>query len=114
MASVAEVSRLLDMTERRVQQLVSEGIIPRPTGKGDYAAGACVVAYIRYLRKQAQGQGGVSLTDERTRLAKEQADKLAIENKILRNEVVEIEIAAEVFGDAVEVLRNKILGLGDR
>ncbi|MDR0703186.1 MAG: hypothetical protein LBF61_12465 [Azoarcus sp.] len=35
-ASVETIAKLLDMTPRRVQQLATEGVVPKPEKKGQY------------------------------------------------------------------------------
>lgn len=99
MANVEAVAKLCDMTPRRVQQLVKEGVLPR-SSRGDYDAAVCVVSYIRYLKKLIDGQGGGSFTDQRTRLAKEQADKQEMENAVRRGELL-------VADEVVEAYRNE-------
>lgn len=51
------------------------------------------------------------LEDERARLAKEQADKLELENAITRGEHVHIEVIAKVLEEIVAAIRPKLLGL---
>src|SRR5690554_4944951 len=47
------VSRLLNLTERRLQQLAREGIIPK-AAHGKYPLVQCVQGYIRYLQQLAR------------------------------------------------------------
>ena len=63
------LSQLLDMGVRNVQLLAASGVIPKPI-EGKYDLVACVVGYIRHLRKIGQGQGSASLIDERAELTK--------------------------------------------
>jgi len=49
-ASPNAIAKLLDMTPRRVQQLVKEGILPKPIARGQYEIIPCVVAYIKHLK----------------------------------------------------------------
>lgn len=58
------------------------------------------VAYIRHLREQAAGRaatGDLSLATERARLAKEQADKVAMQNAVTRNELAPVILIEEVL-----------------
>jgi hypothetical protein len=67
------LAQLLDMSERRVQQLATQGVIPKPEDR-QYDLVASVKGYVHYLRKQIQGGGEASLVDERAsheRLKKE-------------------------------------------
>jgi hypothetical protein len=51
---VAVIARFLNLTERRVQQLARDGIIPKPE-KGKYDLVGCVQGYIGYLITQPSG-----------------------------------------------------------
>lgn len=55
--SLSTLSFLLDLTERRVQQLAREGIVVRKKA-GCYDLIASIQGYIRYLRTQAQKKVG--------------------------------------------------------
>lgn len=55
--SVHALARLLRISERRVQQLVREGTLPRPDARGQYNAAACVHAYIGFLQFAARRPG---------------------------------------------------------
>ena len=69
--SVGTIAKLLDKTERRVQQLVIEGIIPRHS-RGCYALVPAVNGYLKYLRDGAipSGEDG----NQKRRLLKARAD----------------------------------------
>lgn len=110
---VAAVAQLLKLTERRVQQLVRDDILPRPV-KGLYEPVACVHAYIDYLKKQISGAGEISLTDERTRLTKFQADLAEIELAKARGELVQSKRAMTAWGEVVQALRQKLLAIPTR
>ena len=87
---IAVIARLLDLTERRVQQLTREGVIPR-TERGRYELVPAVRGYIRYLRDRSVGRDGATIPDiaaERARLTREQADRAAMENAKARGELV--------------------------
>lgn len=110
MAKLNETAKLLDVTPRRVQQLASDGIIPKPE-QGEYDLAKCVISYIRYIRRLAQGSGDLSLTDERTRLAKEQADRAERENLLARGDLVPVGIVAGIFEKVFSALRAKIVSI---
>lgn len=64
--NVQEISKILDMSPRRVQQLAKAGIIPR-SRRGNYDFVPSIQAYIRYLRAElAMYSGGANhgLTEE--------------------------------------------------
>jgi len=49
---VGTIAVLLDLTERRVQQLAGEGVIPR-NSHGRYEIGLAVRGYVKYLRERS-------------------------------------------------------------
>ena len=110
MATLGETAKLLDVTPRRVQQLASDGIVPKAE-RGDYDLAKCTIAYIRYLRRLAHGSGDLSLTDERTRLAKEQADKIERENLIERGELVPVGIVVGILEKIFVAFRARIISI---
>jgi terminase small subunit / prophage DNA-packing protein len=61
------------------------------------------VAYIRRLREQAAGrysEGPLDLVNERARLAKEQADRLEMQNAVTRKEMAPVIIIEHVLARA--------------
>jgi hypothetical protein len=50
--SIAVIAKLLDLSERRIQQLGREGVIPKPE-RGQYDLVGAVRGYVNYLREQA-------------------------------------------------------------
>lgn len=70
------------------------------------------VAYIRELREQAAGRaavGDLDLATERARLAKEQADKVAMQNAVTRGELAPVVLIEEVLTKAAA----KVAGVFD-
>ena len=57
--SVHEVAYFLDMTPRRIQQLVVDEVLPR-VAPGRYDLQACVVSYVRYMREQVAVYSGMN------------------------------------------------------
>jgi phage terminase Nu1 subunit (DNA packaging protein) len=110
---VNAIATLLKLSERRVQQLVKDSILPRPV-KGMYDPIACVHAYIDYLKKLAAGNGELSLTDERTRLTKYQADLAEIELRKAHGELIGTKKAMQLWGEVVTSTRQRLLGLPTR
>ncbi len=110
---VQAIARLLKLSERRVQQLVKDGILPRPV-KGEYDAINCVHAYIDYLKKLISGSGELSLTDERTRLTKYQADLAELDLRRAHGEVIGTEDAMRIWSEVVMAVRQRLLALPTR
>lgn len=89
MTTQADVAAHLDLTDRRIRELIDRGILPT-AARGEYDLEACRIAYIRWLREVAAGRkdedDDSSLSAERARLAAEQADNIALKNETLRRE----------------------------
>lgn len=109
--SVAELAELFDLTPRRVQQLVNEGVIPKPKTRGEYELTACVKGYINSLKQQIDGSGNSTLASERTRLAKAQADKTEMDNAVRSGELIEISEVTDTMSTLISASRAKILTL---
>lgn len=83
MISLAQASRLLGLTDRRVQQLAKEGYIPKPS-RGMYPLVGAVQGYIRFLRDEArkgsQAENGLKATRQaeiEMRMAEKRRDLVA-------------------------------------
>ena len=115
-ASVA-VAQALNITSRRVEQLVKEGM-PR-AGRGRYDLGACLLWYVRYLQKALEarsprtntGAGGDAsdFGDAKLRSARADAHLKELELSRQRGEVVEVEAAARLWDEAVTGMRAKLV-----
>lgn len=109
---VASLARLFNLTERRLQQMAREGIIPKPE-KGKYDLIGCTRAYIKYLQERATGRD-IEPQDaylERARLLKAQADKTELEVKNLNGEVVPSEQVELLWSGLVASFRLRMLAM---
>ena len=79
----SELARILDLSERRVTDLVHLGKIPRPNGAG-YDLPACVRGYVKFLRSKE-----ASLTDERARLTSAQATLAELKLRVQEGDLLE-------------------------
>jgi phage terminase Nu1 subunit (DNA packaging protein) len=95
----AEIADHLDVSDRRVRELAVEwGIDSKSISLAEWR-----VRYIRHLREQAAGratEGDLDLATERARLAKEQADKIGMQNAITRRELAPSYLLEEVLAAA--------------
>ncbi|WP_374349184.1 hypothetical protein [Chitinimonas sp.] len=98
--SVDTLGKLLDLTPRRIQQLVKEGVLPRPIERGQYEVVACVRTYVRHLSTLRYAESD-DLQAQRTRLVKAQADRAERENAIAAGNLIDVAIAAQVISDAL-------------
>jgi phage terminase Nu1 subunit (DNA packaging protein) len=110
---VSVISKLLDLTPRRVQILANEGVIPRAE-KGRYELVPAVRGYIRYLRDRAIGADALpdeSARASRARLIKAQAEAQEMENAKVRGELLPREPLEQALGAVFGVVRNRILAI---
>ena len=89
MQPLAVIARLLDLSERRVQQLSREGVIPKAE-RGRYDLVGAVRGYVAYLRDLAvKAQAGApDFGVERARLIKAKADLAEMEADGRRGELL--------------------------
>jgi phage terminase Nu1 subunit (DNA packaging protein) len=111
--NVDAIAKALNLTTRRVHQLKAEGL---PTvGRGQYELGPCMAWYIRYLQAALEKRGPninpdtPDLLAEKTRLAREQGDKIALENAIKRQQLVYAEDVQQIWSDHISHAKSKIL-----
>jgi phage terminase Nu1 subunit (DNA packaging protein) len=102
--STDQLADLLGLTANRVNVLVRQGHIPR-VSKGRFDRREAVRGYCEHIRKQASGRGAANpeLTEQKTRLAREQADKAEMQNAIARHELIP---AADVEREWSAILRD--------
>lgn len=106
-----ELADVLDISDRRIQQLTSEGVFERQ-GRGQYKLAECVQAYCRYqvdLMRQKSSVG--KLEEEQARLTKYKADIAAIDLEIKRNEVIPADIVGSVWQQVIAAARTRLLAL---
>lgn len=77
---VGTIAKLLMLSERRVQQLTAEGVIPKAE-RGRYELAPAVQGYIKYLQERSLSseKSPVDYHVEKARLTKAQADLAEIE-----------------------------------
>ena len=111
---VTTIAKLLDLTDRRVQQLANDGVIPRAE-RGRYDLIATVQGYVRFLRERAFG--AVANTDahtEKTRLTAAQASIAEMTEMEMRGELVRAgDVRREIY-TASRQIRNTMLTMPDR
>jgi phage terminase Nu1 subunit (DNA packaging protein) len=109
---VAVIARFLNLTDRRVQQLARDGIIPKPE-KGKYDLVGCVQGYVRYLQERAFGRDCLPRDThiERARLIRAQADKTELEVEALRGNLITIEAVEMDWLTMVMNCRAKLLSI---
>jgi phage terminase Nu1 subunit (DNA packaging protein) len=116
--SVTVISRLLMITDRRVQQLAKDGIIPKGENRR-YNLEEVVQAYIQYLQGKNVGRGleddnAIDFHTEKARLTKVQADKAELEYKQACGELVRAEDVSKNWYDMINDCKNRLLSVPSR
>ena len=94
--SAEKMARFIDVTPRRLRQLVSEGVCPK-VGRGRYSPIAVNLAYIRYLRDRVQSP---ELSDSEFFNAK--LDKIRSEHEMIKTQTKLLDSKlAEQNGDLI-------------
>ncbi len=109
------IANLWNLTERRIQQLAKDGIIPK-ADRGKYDLVACTRAYISYLRDRAEGSAGdgASYHEHRSSLTAAKAEREALGLAKLKGEVLPFEDVQLVINEMMAVLTSSMDGLGGR
>lgn len=112
--SVTGLSEAMNLTPRRVQQLVQEGM---PKGKrGEYVLEDCLKWYIRYLQAKVvsgRPEGGEQLSgQDRLHNAKAEREEYALAAD--RKEMVHISEVERTWADLVTPARQELLALEPR
>jgi len=108
------ISKLLMLTDRRVQQLVKEGHLPRAE-RGRYELVPVVQAYIRYLRDRSiSGDASGGEADDKRRLAKAKADIAEFEAQRLSEELVPVDEVEKTWSDIMSRVRARSLSVASK
>ena len=112
--SIETISKLLMLSERRCQQLVNDGVIPKKE-RGKYELVQSVQGYVKFLRERAFG--GVANTDqhgEKTRLITAQANIAEMNDAELRGDLVRVDEIRRAIFTAARGVRNSLQTVADR
>jgi phage terminase Nu1 subunit (DNA packaging protein) len=112
---IGVIAKLLDLSERRVQQLSREGVIPKAE-RGQYDLIGSVRGYVRYLRDQAlKAQAGApDYAAERARFIRARADLSEMEAEEKRRSLIAAEQIEAAWIAVLALLRTRLLALPDR
>lgn len=109
---LATVAKLLDLTERRVNQLAKSGVLPK-AARGRYELVPVVRAYIHYLRQKTVNNdvGADDYAKHRARLTKAKADMAEMEKDQMANQLIPANDVQDAWEVMVSNMRNKMLSL---
>jgi len=114
MATQKDIAEHLDLSTKRVSELIRDGILPSKRGRSPLNIAVCRFAYISYLRKLGgynKKTGTADIAEEKTRLTKAQADKAELEVSSLEGELIPAKLVQDTWTDLVASIRAKLLGL---
>jgi len=112
--TAAELGEWLGLTANRVHALARDGVLPRGDDK-TYPLQASVRAYADHCRQLAKGKAtDKDLAEEKIRLAREQADKIALQNARARGDLIDSREVATAWRGVVVDLRAALLAVPGR
>ena len=113
----ADMCELLRLSPAALSQLCKRGIAVR-MGHDAYDLCETVGNYVEHLRGVASGRGdaaeALTLTGERARLARAQAEAVEMKNAALRGELVRAEEVERTWSDVLRQVRARILAVPSR
>lgn len=116
---VGRVAQALNLDERRIQQLVKEGM-PREK-RGQYDAVKCMLWYIRYLQAALEKKsvpladgGYAGEREERVRLLRADADMREIELAKERGQLVALPDVESTLTDLVLTTKARVMAIAPR
>jgi hypothetical protein len=104
--TIERVARLLDLTDKRLYQLATDGWIPRP-----FTWDGVVQGYIKFLKESLRRPTKAGADTE---VQRERARKLWLENEEKEAHLVRIESAMAAVDDMFGSIRGAIAGLPSR
>lgn len=124
MLAKSAFARHVNVTPGRISQMIKTGLPVEKDGRIDVARGKLWIAEnVNHTRAAAQAQGAslfgdgqrrATLTEEKARLAKEQADAAELRNKLLRGELVKAADVEREWAGVLRKVRSGILAVTSR
>lgn len=110
--NVKELAKLLNVTQRRVQQLAKDGVIPKAT-RGEYPLLPCVEGYIAFLQETSKKIGGDNKDLMATRLRYEnaRADMAELELSEKMGEIIKQDDIKDIITVMLSNFSAKMLAL---
>lgn len=111
---VSTISKLLLLTDRRVQQLAKEGVLPKGD-RGRYELVPVVQAYIKYLKDRAIGADMPGDEgDHKRRLLKARADIAEMEAERLAGDLVPVDQVEKTWVEITSRVRQRMLSVAPK
>lgn len=125
---VATIAKLLLLSERRIQQLTKEGVIPKAE-RGRYELAPAVQGYVRYLQERVAGSapasGEIDYHKEKARKTRAEADIAEMDAALRKGSTIDAdevrrgwqkvlgEVRANLLGNTPARISARIVGLKD-
>lgn len=113
--ATSELADWLGVTERAISDYARKGIIAR-SAPGKFMLRESVRAVTTHLREAASARGGgtATLTAQRERIARGQADKLEMQNAATRRELLPAKLVADEWASILRLVRSRMLATPSR
>ncbi len=108
--SSADLARLLNVTDRHVRRLATQGVLPRVGRKFDPFA--CVPAFLLYLERG--GDGSADLAEARLKLVEAQRREIESRTRRAEKRVLPADEVAGCFESAMTLVGSQLDALGRR
>lgn len=108
---VSDIAKALQLSDRRVQQLVQANLLPKPVN-GKYDLAGCIRAYEKYINdSKVRNFASNELIEQKLRLLKAQAEKAEFEIEILKGRYVEASEVEFTWSDLIIAFRSRMLAI---
>ena len=107
--SVATLAKLLNLSERRIYQLVKEGIIPK-VKSGQYDILGSIQGYLQHLQLP-DTQTNTDHQQQKARLITLQADLLALRLARENHQLISVKVVNDTWADITIRARQTLLGM---
>ncbi|GHS90855.1 hypothetical protein AGMMS49957_17530 [Synergistales bacterium] len=104
------IAKLFMISERRVQQLTKEKILPQ-VSRGNYDVVTTIQSYVRYLGERIKSGDDADLQKERALLTKAQRETAELELALMRGELHKSEDVMRVWTENVMNCRLRLLAI---
>mgnify|MGYP001380707085 CR=1 FL=1 len=117
MSTQREVAEHLDLSVKRISELIKDGILPSKMGRSPLNIDVCRMAYISYLRKLGgynKRSGSGDMAEEKTKLTAAQARKAELEVEEMESNLIPAQLVEDTWISYIANVRAKLLGLPSR
>jgi len=112
--NIVAIAKLLKLTERRVQQLAKDGIIPK-SERGKYDLVSSVHGYVDFLKAKAGGEfTAEEVIKNKNKLIKAKAELAEIEKMKATSELIPQEEVKRTWLELIYKMKQKLLSIPNK